>query len=261
MCGGFGKKTLKKWLKLMANFGLTVICVLWFGEWHGTNLGYRNMYDSVYVSRLKDMVDKNTSHKIDFACLTNQPEEMFRKDIRIVPLKHNWPAWWSKVEVFNPSIAVESRILFLDLDILVVGNLDDLIEYSSDFVILSHSSFALDRNRVIKRAWNKKGKELIPFYNSTCVAFDRGARSQIYEEFDTKMIDRFCGDQDWIGFCLGPDEVTFPFEWWRKLNHIDKKRKKLSRKDEKILSCHPIKNHLLKGHGYKRADEIWRGLV
>jgi hypothetical protein len=41
-----------------------------------------------------------------------------------VPLRHGWPGWWSKMELFRPDL--RGDILFLDIDTVLVGPLDDI---------------------------------------------------------------------------------------------------------------------------------------
>jgi hypothetical protein len=45
--------------------------------------------------------------------------------IRTIPLKYDWPGWWSKLELFRPDI--EGDLLYFDLDTVVRGNLDDIL--------------------------------------------------------------------------------------------------------------------------------------
>jgi hypothetical protein len=55
-----------------------------------------------------------------FACLTDTlvPGVLSRK------LVHGWPGWWSKIELFRPGLFPDGlRILYLDLDTVVVGSL------------------------------------------------------------------------------------------------------------------------------------------
>lgn len=43
-----------------------------------------------------------------------------------IPLEHNLPGWWSKMELFKPDI--RGDILYFDLDTLITGQLDDLLD-------------------------------------------------------------------------------------------------------------------------------------
>src|SRR5690554_2916161 len=55
-------------------------------------------------------------------CLSDAPVP----GVETIPLQHNWPAWWSKLELCRPDI--EGDLLYLDLDTVVPGDLAPLIE-------------------------------------------------------------------------------------------------------------------------------------
>jgi hypothetical protein len=44
--------------------------------------------------------------------------------VECLPLRHDWPGWWSKLELFRPDL--EDDFLFTDLDNVIVGPMDDL---------------------------------------------------------------------------------------------------------------------------------------
>lgn len=54
-------------------------------------------------------------------CLTDLQPDMPR-----VILDFHWPGWFSKMELFDPALAGD--LLYLDLDTVVLGDLDELIE-------------------------------------------------------------------------------------------------------------------------------------
>ena len=56
-----------------------------------------------------------------FVCLSDVPI----KDVETVPLKHDWPGWWSKMALFDP--AIEGDIFCTDLDNVFLGPLDDIL--------------------------------------------------------------------------------------------------------------------------------------
>lgn len=74
-----------------------------------------------YVTRLRDGVAKNLTVPHNFVCLTDSPVE----GVDCLPLLHDWPGWWSKVEMFAPDLPF-SRVLFIDLSSVVTGSLDDM---------------------------------------------------------------------------------------------------------------------------------------
>lgn len=58
----------------------------------------------------------------EFVCLS----DVAIPGVEVIPLEHNWPGWWSKQELYRPDIA--GNILYLDLDTVIVGPLDDIVK-------------------------------------------------------------------------------------------------------------------------------------
>lgn len=44
--------------------------------------------------------------------------------VPIIPLRHSWPGWWSKMELFSDIL--DGDLLYLDLDTVVIGDLAEL---------------------------------------------------------------------------------------------------------------------------------------
>jgi hypothetical protein len=57
-----------------------------------------------------------------FVCLT----DMEVPGIETIPLIHGWPGWWSKIELFRPELFGNRSVLYLDLDTVVVGDLEQI---------------------------------------------------------------------------------------------------------------------------------------
>lgn len=55
---------------------------------------------------------------VEFRCLTN-----LSADYACAPLLHDWPGWWSKIEVFR----LKGPCLYFDLDTTIVGSLEPLL--------------------------------------------------------------------------------------------------------------------------------------
>jgi len=147
----------------------------------------------------------------------------------------------------------------LDLDNLIVGDLDPMIEYPSEFALFSFWSFSKYRSeeQAIRRSYEKRGCRAVPRYSTCAFVMDAGVRSQLYSDFSALQMFRLCGDQDWVGDQL-EDEAIFPQEWGRNLVKKDR-GDSIDPKGAKILACRQIKNHQLWDHGYFEADRIWRG--
>lgn len=72
-----------------------------------------------HVRRLYDQLNVH-SPRCGFVCLTDVPDQV----ICSMPLKHDWPGWWSKIEIFGHKW--NGYCLYLDLDTDVVGPIDDI---------------------------------------------------------------------------------------------------------------------------------------
>jgi len=95
-------------------------------------------YDPYYVQRLKGSVAENLTIPHRFVCITEH-------DIPFVPLTMipptPWPGWWGKLGLFRPGVAAE-RNLWLDLDVVVTGSLDELVERYGDCELACPANWA-----------------------------------------------------------------------------------------------------------------------
>lgn len=146
---------------------LTVACVL--------SVGKDCPYDARYVEILKNSVARHLKdHR--FVCLSNVDVPCER-----IPLKHDWPGWWAKLELFRPDIEAE-KILAIDLDTAIVGDLTD---------IASQDKFTMIRGFKGNTDGKRKGSGLMMLTD----------RSQVWNAWDGNY-SSMRGDQDFIGpFC------------------------------------------------------------
>jgi lipopolysaccharide biosynthesis glycosyltransferase len=104
--------------------------------------------------------------------------------------------------MFDSTLPIKGRILYLDLDVVIHANMDKLTGYHRDNFIGIH-----DFNRKFHPTWN--------YLNSSVLAWTHGTQSHIYEQFKQKPAEaqRLQGDQDWI-WKLCKDKIKFwPKEW------------------------------------------------
>jgi hypothetical protein len=157
---------------------LTVLCVLRSG----------GDYDAEYVRKLRDGVAKHLTIPHRFVCLSDVEVPCER-----IPMQHNWPGWWSKIEMFRPGV-ITGPTLYLDLDTIIVGNLDPVLKIPHDFSML-----------------NIREKDL-HIGNSGAMWF-RKPQPHVYERFVEKpeywikyhvdnAENRYMGDQAFISDCF-----------------------------------------------------------
>lgn len=128
---------------------ITVACVLRSG----------GFYTPEWVRKLKDGVNQNLKIQHNFVCLTDVPVD----GVYCVPLQHEWPGWWSKIELFRPRL-FHRPILYMDLDSIVVGDLNYLIR-GSGFWMVEDYLFGPGR------------------HNSSVMAFQPGIGDVIFHHF------------------------------------------------------------------------------
>ena len=113
-----------------------VICISW-----GTK------YGAPYVNRLYAMVARNLTPPFSFTCFTDDATG-FNRGIRAAPLPPLDVAMptgtkgiWPKARLWGPGLGgLEGPVLFMDLDLVVVGSLDDFFGYGApDEVILARN--------------------------------------------------------------------------------------------------------------------------
>ena len=134
-------------------------------------------YGPEYVNRLATMVARQTTVPYSFVCLTDNADGV---TVPTEPIGTDLPGWWAKLMLFKPHQAlVGRRIIFLDLDTLIVGNMDFLLQDTGAFTILRDFYRPLG-------------------YGSAVMAFDAGIYPQIWGNFLKPMMHTYHGDQNWI---------------------------------------------------------------
>ena len=152
---------------------LKVICLKW-GDKYGPE----------YVNRLYKMVSTHLSVPFDFYCLTENGDGI-SDGVLIEPLPdYGLTGWWYKLLIFKEGFlgfTEYDKILFLDLDVVILNELNTLVNHSNKLCI----SADINEQR----------------YNSSVICFHPGRYRFIWESFivqkDT-IVESMHGDQDWI---------------------------------------------------------------
>ncbi len=205
---------------------LTVCCLYVQGEYP---------YTLDYVTRLRDMVSRWIDRPFRFVCLTDQPWAL-PADIETIPVTR-LPgfAFWTKLEVFNPARAWQGRVLYLDLDTLIVNALAPIIDFPASFAITDDRP--LPGKRV--RAQDRHGRQIVRRFNSSVMVWDGGTQTHLYRTFDASVAERLSGDQDWIGE-REPKAAAMNRAWFPRLSEVQAPP---FGEAKVILSKHP-KNHV-----------------
>lgn len=89
-------------------------------------------YGPEYVNRLYNMVERNTTLPFKFICFTDNADgllpEVSVRPLPDMPLPPDKERGWRKLSLFRDDVGLEGRVLFLDLDVVIVGNIDGFLQ-------------------------------------------------------------------------------------------------------------------------------------
>lgn len=210
---------------------ITVACVLRSG----------GIYDSEWVRKLRDGVARNLSLPHRFVALSDVDVPCER-----IPLAENWNGWWAKIELFRPEL-FDGLVLYLDLDSVVVGPLDKLVEYDHCFTG-SHDFY---HNNFCSTAMAWRGE-----YSFIYDAFKANPNA-LSRRYDRLLpIEKRIGDQAFIEDMLKSRRV--PIDQFR---HIGDPRFIASYKVDKCQTAPPADAAVVAFHGRPKPSELKTGWV
>lgn len=149
------------------------------------------------------MVHEHLRCPYRFVCVTNSPDGL--DGIETVPLWEDLadlPGCWRRLKVFAPEMRdlLGERILSIDLDSVVTGDLTPLVDRPEDFVILQD--------------WSPRA-----LYNGSLFLLTTGSRVSVWEDFQGQASIAACRkakwigtDQAWLALHFGPGEATWESE-------------------------------------------------
>jgi hypothetical protein len=217
---------------------LTVACV-----WVEANVPY----GVEYVVRLRAMVARQLARPHRFVCLTDRVHRLPADlEAQSIVLPRGFAGWWAKVLLFHAARDLGPRVLYLDLDTLVVGALDPVVDYPAPFALVPDAGTFTPRtaHRVIKR------------FNSSVMVWSAGAVDALYDAWTPDVADRLWGDQDWIGE-QQPDAATMPRAWFPRLSDLHGQPPGA---DEKVVLAKKPKNHEA-AQRWPWVDQVWRAVA
>jgi len=167
-----------------------------------------NLYGPEYVNRLYAMVRYNSTGQIRFVCLTDdrsgirQEVECHDCPVVDIPTPHRMRGW-RKVSTYARSeqlFGLTGRWLFLDLDVVVTGKLDDFF------------SFRPEKSFVVMKNWTQAGKNI---GNTSVYRFTVGTEEYLLTKLlseQNSIFRQYRNSQTYISRTV--NDLTFwPDEW------------------------------------------------
>lgn len=172
-----------------------IVCMKW-----GT------LYSADYVNRLFNMIGRNVTPPFRLVCLTDDAAGIDpRVEILPCPTIEAPPPFnntgWRKLNIWAPRIGdLTGDLLFLDLDVVIVGNIDPFFSYGEDYMVMRN--FTTPNRRI---------------GNTSVFRFPVGAHPYLLERFlaaPQAMIDKYRNEQTYISGEV--KQMTFwPDPWIR----------------------------------------------
>lgn len=198
--------------RTMCKDPISVVCWLWNDD----KAAYT--YNPEYVNKLNSMLKRNTSVPFNLVCVTDEDATLFESDIRVIktpesarklqelrtPEGKNYPTCYRRLWMFSEEAKIlGDKVLLIDIDTLIVGNVDNLLNIDEDFVGWHHSSNA---------GWGDN-------YFIGCLWLHKtGTRTSVWEDFvndpersikQAKDAGYRGSDQAWISYKLFASEKKF----------------------------------------------------
>lgn len=191
---------------------LIVACVWW-----GT------LYPVEYVEKLRNSVKRNLSIPYEFVCITDNEVPEGVTQIK-PPLSDSNKGWWQKVGLFHPDLfPSDARILYLDLDIVIVGSLDNLVSVQEPFCMIENYGP------------NKRHAA----HNSSVLVWTPSEDTiNIHSKFSEDVMAKLHGDQCYIWRVLRDDIWDYPKNWVVSYKYEKVPQWKHADKDTAIIVFH-----------------------
>ncbi|GGB97372.1 hypothetical protein GCM10011352_24360 [Marinobacterium zhoushanense] len=162
---------------------VNVVCLKW-----GTK------YPAEYVNRLFRMVRRQLHRPFRFYCMTEDGSGL-AEGVEVLPLQETGlHGWWYKLSLFQADFyGLQGDMIYLDLDVVIVDEIDFLVDQPGDFLII--------------RNWSRN-----LMWNSSVMRFRIGRYAHIWEGFladQQRIMQELNGDQEWIYACV-PNAGNWP---------------------------------------------------
>jgi hypothetical protein len=186
---------------------------------------YRSTFGPETVFALREMIAKHYRKPHRFVCVTDRPEDL--PGIETIPLwadacnvpspiGHSYPSCYRRLKVFAPDAGkmFGPRLVSMDLDTVITGDIAPLFDRPEDFVIWGESDFP----------------HTTPYCGSMWM-LRTGTRPSVWTQFDETTSPSLAmragcrgSDQGWLSFVLGKGEAT-----WSRKDGVYSYRKHLHR--------------------------------
>ena len=169
-----------------------------------------------YIQNLYSMVKRNLTIPHRFICFTDNTVMHKRKEfkntnIEFKPFKrHDFNGWFNKLQLFSPQSELDGDTLYMDLDVVIMKNIDEL------------ATIGESKNFVGMNDFNPSSG----LFNSSIMRFNNQYHSIIWKEYLKRKTEfnNAHGDQDIISAIIKSheDTIAFPDSWTQSYKWYDR---------------------------------------
>ena len=170
-----------------------------------------NRYGAEFVNRLYTSIKRHTKKSTQLICFTDNSSSI-NKDIICRPLpKINLPEAisltpWRKLSIWqHPLGKLKGDVLFLDLDLIITGNLDRFFDFNP-------GKYCVIEN------WTQIGENI---GNTSCFRFPVGKYDYIFKKFQKnpeEVWKKFHIEQTFLSAEI-KDQIFWPSDWCKSFKH------------------------------------------
>jgi hypothetical protein len=191
----------------------TILCMKWGGK-----------YGPHYVNALREGVSRHLTAPFRFLCLTDDAAGL-KTGIESAPLpemplderatdRERHDGTWRKLAVFRRGLAnLQGPVLFLDLDVVITGDLDRLFAYEPDRFCIIRDWLEV-RRRPLRRFFDPRFHPQADV-NSSVFRYEMPKHAYLFDHLVANQSwanDRFRIEQHYLGAAIG-DRAFWPAEW------------------------------------------------
>jgi len=173
-----------------------------------------------YVTNLYNMVQRNLTIPHRFICFTDNTIIHKRKEFQNTNIefrkfkRHDFEGWFNKLQLFSPQSELEGDTLYMDLDVVIMKNIDEL------------ATIGESKNFVGMNDFNPSSG----LFNSSIMRFNTKYHSIIWEEYIKRRGDftKYHGDQEIISQIIKDkeDTISFPDSWTQSYKWFNREGKR-----------------------------------
>ncbi len=172
------------------------------------------LYGANYVNRLRSSIERNLSLPFRFVCFTDYADQI---DHRVetyplppisIPQVPTRSSNWRKLGLYRSGIGdLEGSCLYLDLDIVVVGPVDDFFSFSPGSMCAVREWIQPHRKVIARRPAE---------YNTSVFRFEAGTTQKIIERFEDeggRILSEFRREQQFVTDTVKERIQAWPSRW------------------------------------------------